>query len=73
MPSGSLRGEISTALAKVYRESFGRGPTSTATYEFGAGYVTQAAWWRIGFVISMLHLAVWLPLGFLWWKLLGLW
>ena len=40
MPNGTLRGEISTALAKVYRESFGRGPTSTATYEFGAGYVT---------------------------------
>ena len=38
--NGTLRGEISTALAMIYRKSFGRGPTSTATYEFGAGYVT---------------------------------
>ena len=38
--SGTLRREISTALAMIYRESFGRGPRTTATYEFGAGYVT---------------------------------
>ena len=49
---------------------YGTGP---APIVFGAGYLTQAAWWRIGFVISLLHLAVWLPLGFLWWRLLGLW
>ena len=49
---------------------YGTGP---APIVFGAGYLTQAAWWRIGFVISVLHLAVWLPLGFLWWKFLGLW
>jgi len=35
--------------------------------------VTQAQWWRIGFVISLLHLAIWLPIGFLWWKAIGLW
>jgi DASS family divalent anion:Na+ symporter len=49
---------------------YGTGP---APIVFGAGYLTQAAWWRIGFVISLLHLAIWLPLGFLWWRLLGLW
>jgi DASS family divalent anion:Na+ symporter len=49
---------------------YGTGP---APIVFGAGYLTQAAWWRIGFVISVLHLAIWLPLGFLWWRLLGLW
>jgi uncharacterized protein YbcI len=37
---GTLRGEISKALAMIYRESFGRGPTSTTTYEFCGGYVT---------------------------------
>lgn len=49
---------------------YGTGP---APIVFGAGYLTQAAWWRIGFVISVLHLAIWLPLGFLWWRFLGLW
>jgi DASS family divalent anion:Na+ symporter len=49
---------------------YGTGP---APIIFGAGYLTQAAWWRIGFVVSLLHLAIWLPIGFGWWRLLGLW
>lgn len=49
---------------------YGTGP---APIIFGAGYLSQAAWWRIGFVISLAHLAVWLPVGFLWWKMIGLW
>jgi DASS family divalent anion:Na+ symporter len=49
---------------------YGTGP---APIIFGAGYFTQAAWWRIGVVISFLHLAIWLPVGFLWWRIIGLW
>lgn len=49
---------------------YGTGP---APIVFGAGYVTQAAWWRVGFVISLLHLIIWLPVGFAWWRVLGLW
>jgi DASS family divalent anion:Na+ symporter len=49
---------------------YGTGP---APIIFGAGYLTQPQWWRIGFAISLLHLAIWLPIGFLWWKALGLW
>ena len=49
---------------------YGTGP---APIVFGAGYVTQARWWRVGFIISVLHLAIWLPIGFLWWKAIGLW
>jgi DASS family divalent anion:Na+ symporter len=49
---------------------YGTGP---APIVFGAGYVSQAEWWRVGFLISLLHLAIWLPIGFLWWKIIGLW
>jgi divalent anion:Na+ symporter, DASS family len=49
---------------------YGTGP---APIVFGAGYVSQPAWWRIGFVLSLAHLAIWLPVGFLWWRVLGLW
>jgi DASS family divalent anion:Na+ symporter len=49
---------------------YGTGP---APIVFGAGYVSQPAWWRIGFIVSLAHLAIWLPIGFLWWKVLGLW
>jgi DASS family divalent anion:Na+ symporter len=49
---------------------YGTGP---APIVFGAGYVSQGEWWRVGFLLSLVHLAIWLPIGFLWWKLLGLW
>jgi uncharacterized protein YbcI len=37
---GAVRNQLSTALVKLYRELFGRGPVKTATYAFDAGYVT---------------------------------
>ena len=40
---------------------------------FGLGYVPAARWFRIGFLMSLYHLAIWLGLGLLWWKLLGWW
>jgi DASS family divalent anion:Na+ symporter len=49
---------------------YGTGP---APILFGAGYVSQRTWWRVGFVVSLAHLAIWLPIGFAWWKVLGLW
>ncbi len=49
---------------------YGTGP---APIIFGAGYLTQAEWWRVGFVISVVHLLIWLPVGFLWWRVIGLW
>jgi divalent anion:Na+ symporter, DASS family len=49
---------------------YGTGP---APIVFGAGYLTQAEWWRIGFLMSLVHLGIWLPVGFLWWKVIGLW
>ena len=49
---------------------YGTGP---APIVFGGGYLSQAEWWRVGFLISLLHVAIWLPVGFLWWKALGLW
>lgn len=48
---------------------YGTGP---APIVFGAGYLTQAQWWHVGFLISLLHLAIWLPIGFVWWKIIGL-
>ncbi|WP_373886052.1 anion permease [Cytobacillus gottheilii] len=40
---------------------------------FGAGYVTQNKWWSLGFIISVFHIIVWIGIGGLWWKVLGLW
>ena len=40
---------------------------------FGAGYVEQGTWWRLGFIISVINLIIWVGLGSMWWKVLGLW
>lgn len=47
--------------------------TTPAPMFFSQGYVPMKTWWRIGFVISLTHLAVWGVAGLAWWKLLGLW
>lgn len=47
--------------------------TGSAPVFFGAGYVRQGQWWRIGFIVSLVNLATWLGVGSLWWKLVGIW
>ena len=47
--------------------------TTTGPILFGVGYVSFADWWRVGFVVSVVNLAVWLTVGFGWWKVVGLW
>jgi divalent anion:Na+ symporter, DASS family len=47
--------------------------TGSAVVLFGAGYVSQTRWWKIGFVVSLMHLVIWLGVGFGWWKVIGLW
>jgi DASS family divalent anion:Na+ symporter len=40
---------------------------------FGAGFMTQGTWWKLGFIISVINLLIWVGLGSFWWKILGLW
>lgn len=47
--------------------------TAPAPIFFGAGYVAMGVWWKIGAVVSVVNIAIWLTVGGLWWKLLGLW
>jgi divalent anion:Na+ symporter, DASS family len=49
---------------------YGTGP---APVLFGSGYVPMADWWRIGFLISVVNIVIWLGIGGVWWKILGLW
>lgn len=49
---------------------YGSGP---APLFYGSGYIEIKAWWKIGFLLSLVNLIVWIGLGSLWWKLLGLW
>ncbi|MDQ6830083.1 MAG: anion permease [Gemmatimonadota bacterium] len=47
--------------------------TGSAPIYFGAGYVSQGKWWRVGFIISLAQVTLWLGIGMLWWKILGWW
>ncbi len=49
---------------------YGTGP---APIYFGAGYVDMGTWWKLGFLVSVVNLVIWLGAGSLWWRILGLW
>ena len=48
---------------------YGCGP---APIFFGAGYVKISEWWKLGFYVSVINIIIWMGLGSLWWKVLGL-
>lgn len=47
--------------------------TTPGPIYFGAGYVKQQTWWRLGLVASVPNIVIWVAVGFLWWKALGFW
>jgi len=49
---------------------YGTGP---APVLFGAGYVGVGEWWKLGFVVSLVNLAIWLGVGSVWWRVVGVW
>ena len=49
---------------------YGTGP---APIYFNAGYMDQKTWWKLGFLISIVNIVIWMGVGFPWWKVLGLW
>jgi divalent anion:Na+ symporter, DASS family len=49
---------------------YGSGP---APVLFGSGYVELATWWKLGALTGVINLLIWLVVGGLWWKLIGLW
>lgn len=59
-------GVLSNVNGCLTQYGIGSGPVM-----FGAGYVTQGEWWKAGFLMSLIYLAVWLVIGPLWWQLLG--
>lgn len=47
--------------------------TGSAPIFFGSEYVGLKHWWRIGAIMSIVLLFIWVGIGCLWWKLLGYW
>jgi divalent anion:Na+ symporter, DASS family len=49
---------------------YGTGP---APIYFNAGYMDLKMWWKLGLLVSVVNIAIWMGVGFPWWKVLGLW
>jgi DASS family divalent anion:Na+ symporter len=49
---------------------YGTGP---APIFFGSGHVTLGMWWRVGAIVSIVNIAIWIGVGAAWWRMLGLW
>ncbi|AIF81022.1 2-oxoglutarate/malate transporter [endosymbiont of Acanthamoeba sp. UWC8] len=69
--------KLVSALALAYFSSLAAGLThygiSSAPVFFGAGYFNTKTWWKVGFLVSLVNLAVWATIGSAWWYALGWW
>jgi DASS family divalent anion:Na+ symporter len=64
-------------LSLAYLSSLGASLTHYGTTPgpvyFGAGYVTEGQWWRIGLIVTTVNLVIWLAVSAIWWKVVGWW
>jgi DASS family divalent anion:Na+ symporter len=49
---------------------YGTGP---APVLFASGYVEVTEWWKLGAIVSVVNIIIWLGIGGVWWKVLGYW
>lgn len=49
---------------------YGTGP---APVFFGSGYVELATWWQLGALLSVVNIVIWVGIGGVWWRVIGLW
>ena len=47
--------------------------TGPAPIYFGAGYTPQGTWWKLGFIVSVINMIIFIGVGSIWWKVTGLW
>ncbi|MGA1369556.1 MAG: anion permease, partial [Blastocatellia bacterium] len=47
--------------------------TTPGPVYFGAGFVSQQSWWKMGLLASIPNILIWSTVGPAWWKLLGWW
>jgi DASS family divalent anion:Na+ symporter len=47
--------------------------TAAAPILFSGGHVSLGTWWRVGLIVSVVNIAIWVGIGAAWWRVLGLW
>ncbi|KPK94054.1 2-oxoglutarate translocator [bacterium SM23_31] len=65
------------ALALAYFSNLNASITHYATgpapIYFNSGYVDLIKWWKIGFIVSVINVIIWIGIGFPYWKFCGFW
>lgn len=76
----AISASVPPMLAALLLGFFGNLMASTTHYAsgpapvlFGSGYVPQSKWWSLNFVLGIFYLVVWIGIGSLWMKLIGMW
>lgn len=49
---------------------YSNGPASVL---FGSDYISQKHWWTLNFIMGIYYLVIWLGVGLLWTRLIGIW
>lgn len=65
--SAMLLGCFSSLFASMTHYSTGSAPVY-----FGMDYISINEWWKTGFVVSLINIAIWIGIGSLWWKFIGI-
>ena len=67
-------------LAALMLGFFGNLCASTTHYAsgpapvlFGSGYVTQSKWWQMNAFLGIIYIVLWMVVGTLWMKVIGMW
>ncbi|HEY8722050.1 anion permease [Pengzhenrongella sp.] len=68
MMAALVLGFISNLFASLTHYSCGPAPVL-----FGAGYVPVGPWWRTGFLVAIVNIVIWMGIGGVWLKVLGMW
>ena len=67
---GPIRFESNQPTAKLTSTHYA---TGTSPVIFGSGYTTLGEWWKAGFIMSVVNLAVFVIIGGVWWKVMNYW
>lgn len=76
----AISAHVPPMLAALLLGFFGNLNASTTHYAsgpapvlFGSGYVPQNKWWCLNLVLGVFYLVVWIGIGSLWMKVIGMW
>ena len=76
----AISAHVPPMLAALLLGFFGNLNASTTHYAsgpapvlFGSGYVPQNKWWSLNLVLGVFYLVVWIGIGSLWRKVIGMW